>query len=134
MSDTSSNALVPVRRRRGEPADPTLPAILEFLWPSTAIVNAPIPHSARGVVWIIASLVVALIAIMGLIPVDQVVTVRGVVVSKAPMMAWPARQARPSSCSRLTSWANRISRRRCTGPGRPRKPARRKAGRCLPMC
>ena len=82
MSKSSSNALALVRRR-SEP-DPTLPAILEFQWPSTAIVNAPIPRSARGTVWVITSLVIVMIATMGLIPVDQVVTVRGTAVSKAP--------------------------------------------------
>ena len=81
MSKTAPHALAPVRRRAAP--DPTLPAILEFQWPSTAIANAPIPRHARGVVWIITSLVVALIAILGLIPLDQVVTVRGIVVSKA---------------------------------------------------
>jgi hemolysin D len=81
MSKSSSNALALVRRRA--PPDPTLPAILEFQWPSTAIVNAPVPRSARGVVWIITSLVIVLIATLGLIPVDQVVTVRGIVVSQA---------------------------------------------------
>ncbi len=82
MSKSSSNALTLVRRR-GEP-DPTLPAILEFQWPSTAIVNAPIPRSARGMTWMVASMVAAMIATMGLIPVDQVVTVHGIAVSKAP--------------------------------------------------
>ena len=81
MSKSSANALV-VRRR--EPADPTLPAILEFQWPSTAIANAPIPRSARGISWIITSMVVAMIATMGIIPVDQVVTAHGIAVSKAP--------------------------------------------------
>ena len=81
MSKPSSNALA-VRRRGG--ADPTLPAILEFQWPSTAIVNAPVPRSARGVTWVITSMVFALIAAMGLIPVDQVVTTRGIVVSQSP--------------------------------------------------
>ena len=81
MSKSSSNALTV--RRRGE-ADPTLPAILEFQWPSTAIVNAPIPRSARGTVWVITSLVIVMTATMGLIPVDQVVTARGIAASKAP--------------------------------------------------
>ena len=81
MSKSSSNA-VAVRRRGG--ADPTLPAILEFQWPSTAIANAPIPRSARGITWIIGSLVVAMIATMGMIPVDQVVSVHGIAISKAP--------------------------------------------------
>src|SRR4051795_6519713 len=77
----SSNALVV--RRRGA-ADPTLPAILEFQWPSTAIANAPIPRSARGVTWVITSLVAASIAAMGLIPIDQVVTARGIAVPTSP--------------------------------------------------
>src|SRR5207253_845249 len=67
-----------------EPDDPTLPAILEFQWPSTAIVNAPIPRIARGVVWIVASMVASMVIAMGLIPIDQVVTSRGMVVSQAP--------------------------------------------------
>ena len=36
--------------------DPTLPVILEFQMPSTAITTAPVPRSARGIVWIIASM------------------------------------------------------------------------------
>jgi len=80
MSKSSSNALV-VRRRGG--ADPTSPTILEFQWPSTAIVNAPIPRSARGTVWVITSLVLVMITTMGLIPVDQVASVHGIAISKA---------------------------------------------------
>jgi HlyD family secretion protein len=83
MSGASARSLSLIRRRSAL-QDPTLPAILEFQWPSTAIVNAPIPRSARGIVWVITSMVVALVAIMGLIPIDQVVTARGIVVSKAP--------------------------------------------------
>ena len=64
--------------------DPMLPTILEFQWPSTAVVNAPVPRSARGIVWIIASLVVTMIVVLGLIPVDRVVTARGIVVSQSP--------------------------------------------------
>jgi hemolysin D len=82
MSKSSGNALTVVRR--GGPDDPTLPAILEFQWPSTAIANAPIPRSARGISWIVTSLVAAMIATMGMIPVDQVVTAPGIAVSKAP--------------------------------------------------
>jgi len=61
-----------------------LPTVLEFQWPSTAIVNAPIPRSARGIVWMITSMVAALIAAAAIIPVDQVVTARGIVVSQSP--------------------------------------------------
>jgi HlyD family secretion protein len=83
MSKAAANALA-LRGPKDDRSDPTLPAILEFQWPSTAIVNAPIPRSARGMVWVIGSMVVALIAAMGVIPVDQVVTARGIVVSQAP--------------------------------------------------
>jgi hemolysin D len=83
MSPVSSTALVS-RWRRSQHSDPTVPAILEFQWPSTAIVNAPIPRSARGTVWVISSMVVAMIAIMAIFPVEQVVTARGLVVSLSP--------------------------------------------------
>jgi len=64
--------------------DPTLPVILEFQQPSTAIINAAVPRSAQGVVWMVTSLVVAMIAVAGIFPIDQVVTARGIVVSQAP--------------------------------------------------
>jgi hemolysin D len=83
MAQFASNTLAMIRRR-AEPHDPTLPAILEFQWPSTAVVNAPIPRSARGVIWIITSMVFVLIAALALISVDQVVTARGIVVSQSP--------------------------------------------------
>jgi HlyD family secretion protein len=66
--------------------DPTLPVILEFQMPSTAITTAPVPRSARGIVWIIASMLIAVIGAMGLIPVDRVVTAKGVVVSQTPTL------------------------------------------------
>ena len=78
---SNSAALV---RRESRSKDPTLPTILEFQWPSTAIVNAPVPLIARSIVWIIASMVVTLIVVAGMIPVDQVVTARGIVVSQSP--------------------------------------------------
>jgi HlyD family secretion protein len=83
MRKALSNPIALVRHPSGS-NDPLLPTILEFQWPSTAIVNAPVPRSARGIVWIIASMVVTLIAVLGLIPVDRVVTARGIVVSQSP--------------------------------------------------
>ena len=77
-------AVVEATVRRRFEVDPTLPVILEFQRPSTAIVNAPIPRSARLVSWLIASMVIALIAAAGLISVDRVVTAQGVVVSQSP--------------------------------------------------
>ena len=114
MSQVSTKALSLVRRRSAL-QDPTLPAILEFQWPSTAIVNAPIPRSARGIVWVITSMVVALVAIMGLIPVDRVVTTRGIVVSKAPtILVQPLDTAivrsiddvKASGCRPVNCWPN----------------------------
>ncbi|MBZ9991993.1 HlyD family type I secretion periplasmic adaptor subunit [Mesorhizobium sp. BH1-1-5] len=75
---------IPARQRRAKAVDPTAPAILEFQWPSSAVANAPIPRVARSIVWIIFSLVVALIALAALIPVDQVVTTRGLVAAQSP--------------------------------------------------
>jgi len=77
----SSSSLVPFSRRPQE--DSILPAVLEFQWPSTAIINAPVPRSARGIIWIMTSMLAALILVAGLIPVDRVVTARGIVVSKS---------------------------------------------------
>jgi HlyD family secretion protein len=79
-----SSDLTGIIRPRGPADDPTAPAILEYQWPSTAIINAPIPRAARGIAWIVTSMVFVMIALMGFIPVDQVVTARGIVVSKTP--------------------------------------------------
>jgi hemolysin D len=85
MSTAISTILAPGRRRSAQ-QDPTLPVILEFQWPSTAIVNAPVPRSARHIVWTITSMVAVLIIATGLIPIDRVVTSRGIVVSRSPTM------------------------------------------------
>jgi hemolysin D len=64
-------------------ADPTLPAILEFESPSSAITNAVMPRAARGIAWTVASMFAAAVAAMALIPIDKVVTAQGRVVSQA---------------------------------------------------
>jgi hemolysin D len=66
--------------------DPTLPAILEFQSPSIAITNAPIPRSARGITWVIASMLLAIIVALSVIKVDEVVTAQGIVGSTVPNM------------------------------------------------
>jgi HlyD family secretion protein len=63
--------------------DPTLPAILEFESPSSAITNAPMPTAARHIVWTVASMFAAAVAAMALIPIDKVVSAQGRVVSKS---------------------------------------------------
>jgi len=65
-------------------ADPTLPAILEFQSPSTAIVNTPTPPVARHISLWIASMVILCFAATGVIKVDRVVVTPGRVVSRAP--------------------------------------------------
>lgn len=76
---TSSKAISTVVDDRN---DPTLPVILEFQMPSTTITTAPVPRSARGIIWVIASMFGAILLAMGSIPVDRVVTAQGRVVAK----------------------------------------------------
>jgi hemolysin D len=76
----------PASRVRGtalEAADPTLPIILEFQSPSTAIINTPTPRSARNISWLISSMVLSCVAAAFLIKVDRVVTTPGRVVAQA---------------------------------------------------
>jgi hemolysin D len=73
--------------------DPTLPVILEFQMPSTAITSAEVPRSARGVMWVIVSMLTVILLAMGLIPVDRVVTAQGRVVSRAPTLVLQALEA-----------------------------------------
>jgi HlyD family secretion protein len=80
-SKATSTALAVAERN-----DPTLPAILEFQSPSTAVLNMPIPRSARHTVWVIGSMVAAFILASGVIKVDTVVTAHGQVVSKLPTL------------------------------------------------
>ena len=67
-------------------SDPTLPVILEFQMPSTAITTTPVPRAARGIVWILGSMLLLMMAALGLIKVDRVVTAPARVVSKNPTL------------------------------------------------
>lgn len=67
-------------------ADPTLPALLEFRSPSAAVLNLPVPRSARGTIWTITALFFACLGAMALIPIDRVVTAQGKVVSRTPTL------------------------------------------------
>lgn len=64
-----------------ERKDPTLPVILEFQSPSTAIVNAPVPRAARSTALIVSLMVFSLLAAMAIFKVDRVVVSPGKVVS-----------------------------------------------------
>jgi len=83
LPQTSSTAIsTTVAGRR----DPTLPVILEYQSPSTAIVNAPVPRVARGVSWTVGSMVIACFIAMAVIKVDKVVTAQGKIVARSPTM------------------------------------------------
>ena len=64
--------------------DPTLPVILEYQSPSTAIINMPMPRIASGFTWTFASMIAVLCTLAGVIEVDRVVTATGVVVARSP--------------------------------------------------
>jgi hemolysin D len=63
-----------------------LPVILEFQSPSAAILAAPVSRSARGIGWVITSMLAALLIALGVIQVDRVVVMQGKVVSEAPTL------------------------------------------------
>jgi hemolysin D len=82
----SATKLLTVVRRRSEPADLALPVVMEFQSPSAVIVHAEAPPLARGIIWIVAGLIFTSLAAMGMIAVDQVISVRGVVISQSSTM------------------------------------------------
>jgi hemolysin D len=76
-SKATDRALVVPERQ-----DPSLPVILEFQSPSTAIVNYPIPRRAQHTAWVVTSMFVACLITAGVMKVDRVVTARAIVVSR----------------------------------------------------
>jgi HlyD family secretion protein len=79
----SSKAISTVREDR---LDPTLPAILEYQSPSSAIINLPMPRIARGLTLTVSSMVAVMFILTGVIKVDRVVTAQGVVVPRSPTL------------------------------------------------
>jgi hemolysin D len=73
-----------VRMEADDRMDPTLPIILEYQSPSTAIVNMPMPRLARGFTLTLTSLLAVMLLLASVIEVDRVVTAAGVVVSRSP--------------------------------------------------
>jgi hemolysin D len=73
-------------KRRPATEDPMAPTLLEFQWPSSAILNAKAPLLARGMIWLISSMLALSMLAAALIPVDQVVSARGIVVSTSPLI------------------------------------------------
>jgi hemolysin D len=64
--------------------DPTLPVILEYQSPSTAIISMPMPRIASGLIWTLTSFLAVMVILASVIKVDRVVTAEGVVVARAP--------------------------------------------------
>ncbi len=58
--------------------------MLEFQSPTAAVIARKAPLSGRVTIWTIAAAVLSSVAIMGVCPVDRVVAVPGMVVSKGP--------------------------------------------------
>ena len=61
-----------------------LPGLLEFHSPTAALAVTPVTSGARGVTWVVCSLVVACLAAGALVPIDKVVTTPGKVVARSP--------------------------------------------------
>jgi hemolysin D len=66
--------------------DPTLPVILEYQSPSTAITGMPMPRIARGVTLTLSSMIAVLFLVAAAINVDRVVTATGLVVARSPTL------------------------------------------------
>jgi hemolysin D len=81
QSKPSSQAISTTRSDR---LDPTLPVILEYQSPSSAIINLPMPRIARSFTMTFSSMLLAMIAAAAIIKVDRVVTASGLVVSRSP--------------------------------------------------
>ena len=69
---------------RGAQGDLTPSIVLEFQSPTSAVLAAPVPRAARGISWIITSMLAAILAAIGFIPVDRVVSMEGKVVPTVP--------------------------------------------------
>ncbi|HEX3574634.1 MAG TPA: HlyD family type I secretion periplasmic adaptor subunit [Rhodopila sp.] len=63
--------------------DPTLPVILEYQSPSTAIINLPMPRLARSLTLVLSSMLLVMCVVTGVIRVDRVVSATGIVVARS---------------------------------------------------
>lgn len=66
----------------GRSDEAELPSLLEFHSPSGALVHVPVLYAARGVTWMVSTLVVACFAASALIPIDKVVSAQGRIVAR----------------------------------------------------
>ena len=61
-----------------------VPELMDYLSPSTALTNMPVPLVARRITWMVVSLVIACVLAAALVPIDKVVTGPGQVISLSP--------------------------------------------------
>lgn len=71
------------RRRRSENNDDMPQDLLEFSSPSAALVAMPPTAIARYIVWVVGSLAIVMLIVMGSFPLDRVVSTPGELVSTA---------------------------------------------------
>ena len=131
---SASKQCWPSIRRPVRAARTDLPVILEFQWPSTAIINAEVPRSARGIRLDNrehgrCTMVLA----MWLIPVDQVVAARGVVVSQSSTILRAAARNRDCALDRRARGPRGAKRANCWRGSIPHFPTRT-YGRAPPRC
>jgi HlyD family secretion protein len=73
-----------------QPADTSLPILLEFESPTAALVAQPVPRRSRYAVWVLASMFAVMLTLMSTVPIDRVVTGQGrVVATSANLVVQP---------------------------------------------
>ncbi|QCE35089.1 HlyD family type I secretion periplasmic adaptor subunit [Acetobacteraceae bacterium] len=60
--------------------------LLSFRSPTVAIVNTPLPPLARYITWVMLGLIASMLLAMTLLPINKVVSIKGRLISKRPMM------------------------------------------------
>ena len=64
--------------------DALTPMLLEFQSPSAALIEQRVPADSRYTLWVLASIFVVMLVLMGTVPIDRVVVSQGKVVATGP--------------------------------------------------
>lgn len=62
----------------------SMQSILEFQSPTLTLVSKPVSFSTRMTIWVLSSMVIALVVVFGAIPVDRVVSSPGIILAQSP--------------------------------------------------
>ena len=85
----SSGAKVPADKP-ADKNDPMTPMLLEFQSPSAALIEQKVPADSRYTLWVLASIFVVVLVLMGTVPIDRVVVSQGkVITTKANIAIQP---------------------------------------------